>query len=608
MKKHLLIPAFILILLIPRLNAQDKIYSLALKEHEIEEAIRKSLNPYLEKKDYVIKVRLTGTKKVDAISAQSPGGKVETTGEVLPGFEFESEVASTRITDIVGNQYWEIQKMRVDLVMHKELSASIDTFIRETIPIISDLNPARGDVFNFIPILPKSLKDQKEEEEVAAAKKIGEMTKEKEYYGLTRSEWIYVGLALLFGLIVLFLIWRLTRMRQNLIALEEAIEDGHMFEKEPDTQERLQEVEREKEQRLAQQETLIKQSILKDKNEKFLEDVITKLLGRKDWCEQLYEDFSKDKQGVEKMTRFVSILGPSPARKLFAGVMGDEKYLEMEKMAEDIKENPEQDNLILHEIKKILFTKKLTSPEETGFDPFSFLKDLSTGQIAFLIKDEPVKIKAIVLSQLTSVNSAAIVEKIPKEQRGKVIQQLGNMIDLPLELAEKVAYNLADKAKDLPGDSTVGFDGVDMVVDLISESGANVRKDMINNLRVSDRSLSEKVESRFFLFDSIPVVPKEVLTEVVRRLPPEDVIISLVGSPKQLQEKVIMCFPEKNRRTLVSSLKSQRPTVDLVHEKQKLIIRAMQKMSRENKIDLRKIQAAWEKATSKKPQPQAKSA
>ncbi len=605
MKKHLLIPVFILMLLVPQLNAQDKIYSLALKEHEIEEAIRKSLNPYLEKKDYVVKVRLKGTKKVDAITPQTQGTTVQSTGEVLPGFEFESEIATTRITDIVGNQYWEIKQMRIDLVMHKELSPSVDTFIRETVPVISDLTPARGDVFNFIPILPKSLEDQVEEEE-AAAVKVGK--KEKEYYGLTLREWMYVGLAILFSLIVLLLIWKLTRMRQNLIALEEAIEEGHMFEKEPDTQERLDEIEREKEERLAQQEDLIKQSILKDKNEKYLENIITKLLGRKDWCEQLYEDFSQDKQGVDKMTRFVHILGPSPARKLFADVMGDESYLEMEKMAEDVKDNPEQDNLILHEIKKILFTKKLTSPEETSFDPFSFLKELSTGQIAFLIKDEPVKIKAIVLSQLTSTASAEIVEKISKEQRGKVIQQLGNMYDLPLELAEKVAYNLADKAKDIPGDSTVGFDGIDMVVDLISESGATVRKDMINSLRVSDRSLSEKVESRFFLFDSIPVVPKDALTEVVRRMPPEDVIISLVGSSKQLQEKVIMCFPEKNRRTLVSSLKSQKPTVDLIHEKQRMIVRAMQKLSRENKIDLRKIQAAWEKATSKKPQPQAKSA
>jgi flagellar motor switch protein FliG len=602
MKKHLLIPVLILALLVPGLKAQDKIYSLALKEHEIEKSIRDNLSSYLEKKDYVVKVRLTGTKKIDAVTS-NPQGVAQQAGEALPGFEFEDEIASAKITDIVGNQYWQISKMRIDLVMHKEISPSVDTFIRETIPVISDLNPGRGDIFNFVPILPKSLDDEKIEEEILAE---GTASIEKKYYGLTNREWIYVGIGVFFLLIVLFLIWKLTRMRRNLMALEEAIEGGQIFERETEPHKNLETAEKEKQERLEQQETIIMRSILKEKNDKLIEEVITKLLGRADWCEQLYVEFSSDKQSVDKMSRFFNVLGPSTSRKLFSNVMKEESYLEMEKMAGDIKDDPEQDHALLQEVQKILFTKTLTSPEKNTFDPFSFLKDLSTGQISFLIKDEPVKIKAIVLSQLKSIDSAEILAKLPKEERGKVVQQLGNMASLPLELAEKVAYNLADKSKDVPGDSTVGFDGVDMVVEVISDSDARTRKDMINSLRVSDRDLSEKVESRFFLFDSIPVVPKDTLTDVVRRLPPEDVITAIAGSSKQLQEKVIMCFPEKNRRTLVSSLKAQTPSADVTREKQKLIVRAMQRLARENKTDLRKIQAAWAKATAKKPQ--AKSA
>ncbi len=601
MKRILIFATVILSLMHPQLHAQDKIYSLDLKEHEYELAIQKALNPYLDSSDYVVKVRLIGQRQDERVTPKDQSVRIKSSGEELPGFEFETPIAETRITDVIGNQYWTIQQMKIDLVVHKELSESVAKYIDKTVRIITGLDESRGDVFIFDPIVPQSIEEEK------AAKEVGkDGVVEKEYYGLTRREWIYAALGVLFLLIVLFLIWKLTRMRQNLNALEEAIEEGHIFDKEPETQAAIDEMEKEREERLAQQEELLKQSILKDKNEKTLQDIITKLLGRKDWCRQLYEEFSDSKQNVDKFARFIAVLGPSPARNLFSGVMGDDNYLELEKIAEEVKKDPDADNQILTEIQKILFTKTLTSPEESDFDPFSFLKELTTGQVGFLIKDEPVKIKAIVLTQLSSDASASILEKIPKEQRGKVIQQLGNMSELPLELAEKVAYNLADKAKDIPGDSTIGFDGVDMVVDLISESGANTRKDMINSLRVSDRNLSEKVESRFFLFDSIPVVPREVLTEVVRKLPPEDVIIAVVGCSKQLQEKVIMCFPEKNRRTLVASLKSQRPTVEVIHEKQKLIIRAMQNMARENKVDLRKIQAAWEKATARKPR--AKSA
>lgn len=595
MKKQFLIVALLMVFVQPLLIAQDKIYSLTLKEHEIEQDIREALSPHLEKKDFVVKVRLTGEKRVDAVPTRAPQ-ITEQTGEALPGFEFESDIATTRITDVIGNQYWAITQMRIDLVMHKEISPSVDTFIRETVPIVSGMDRTRGDIFNFVPILPKSIGSKQVDQE-----EIDSYLQEATYYGLKQREWIYLGVGILLLLMVLFLIWKLTRMRNNLFALEQAIEDGRIFEKGSDTEKGLHDLEKEQQERLEQQEAFVRQSILTEKNDKIIQDIITKLLGRTDWAEQLYHEFGADKRGVDKMTHLVHVLGPSTARKLFAKAMGEEKYLEVERMAEDVKSDLEKDNQMLHEVQKILFAKTLTSPEQAGFDPFSFLKDMSTGQIGFLIKDEPVKIKAIVLAQLKSQESAEILARMPKEERGKIVQHLGKMTDLPLELAEKVAYNLADKAKDVPGDATVGFDGIDMIVDVISDSPASIRTDLINNLRVSDRNLSEKVESRYFLFDSIPVVPREVLTEVVRRLPPEDVITSIVGCSKQLQEKVIMCFPEKNRRTLVSSLKAQSPTAEMIREKQKVVVRAMQSMARDNKVDLRKIHAAWVKATAGKP-------
>ncbi|MBU3917027.1 hypothetical protein KKA14_15955, partial [bacterium] len=595
----LVLIALLSLVLTTSLSAQDKIYSLSLKQHEIEQDIRKSLASYLSEKDYVVKVMLTGIQRTEVPRSDSSEYRQEE-GDALPGFEQESKTAMTRITDMIGSSFWQIKSMKIDLIMHKQISPSVDTYIREMVPVVSEMVPSRGDLFNFIPILPKTIeeaKDQVKEE----AQFVADGKGTKEYYGLALQEWIYFGIAILFLLTVLILVWRLVKMRGNLLALEDAIEEGQIFERDGDTESIVDIARKEKEERLQKQEQIIRNSILEDKNEKTLQEIITQLLGRRDWAEQLVDDFGKDKQGVANLSVFFSILGPVTARKLFADIMGDDEYLEMERMSDEVNSTPEQERNILQEIQKILFAKKLTSPERIISDPFNFLRELTTGQVGFLVKDEPVKIKAIVLSQLSSPAAAEILSKIDKDERGKVIQQLGNMSNLPLELAEKVAYNLADKAKDIPDDNTVGLDGVDMVVEVISESDSRIRKDMINSLRVTDRKLSDKVESRFFLFDSIPVVPREALTEVVRKLPPEDVITAIVGSSKNLQEKVIMCFPEKNRRTLVSSLKSQKPTPELIKSKRKLIIQSMQIMAANKKVDLRKIQAAWEKATGKKP-------
>ena len=108
------------------------------------------------------------------------------------------------------------------------------------------------------------------------------------------------------------------------------------------------------------------------------------------------------------------------------------------------------------------------------------------------------------------------------------------------------------------------------------------------------------MESRFFLFDSIPVVPEEILTAVVRRLPPEEVITAIGGASKQLQEKVILCFPQKIRRALVGALKAQKPDVETIKDKRRKFVLEMQKMGEEKRVDLRKVHAAWEKISSKR--------
>lgn len=584
---------FFLVLVAFTANAQDKIYSLSLKQHEIETTIRKSLKPFLSSEDYVVKVKLVGVQ-VSGVTGIMRNRAQAGTDKSLPGFEIEKNTFEPKISDLIGNLHWQIKKMTVDLIMHKQISPSVDRFIRKTVPIVSELEVIRGDKFNFIPILPQSI-DQGFDDESGL---VGG-AKTKLYYGASLKEWIFYGIIALLILLALILIWRLSKARITMAALEEVIEDEQNFRHDPEGDSVLEHKQM-VEERSKKQEKLLQDSLYRDENEKIFEELITQLLGRKDWAEQLFDDYCLDKQGVEKISQFIAILGSNIARKLFFDVLGEEKYLEIEKMSDGISLEPSAENSLLKEIRKVIYTKRLVLPEQIHTDPFAFLHDLSNGQIKFMIKEESVKIKSIVLSQLDGKNTAEILTRLPKEERGKIVVQLGNIEDLPLELVEKVAYNMAEKSSTIPDDNTVGFDGIDRLIDVISESNSVVRNDIINNLRTSDRNLSKKVESRLFLFESIPVVPNGILISVVRKLPSEDVIAAIVGSSKILQEKVIMCFPEKVRRTMVSSLKAQKISEETIKKKQKRIVKEIQKLAEDGAVDLRKIQLAWEKARSKK--------
>ena len=130
----------LILLLFPSLflKAQERVKSLSIRQFEIEESIRNGLKYYLEPQDYVLRVKLFGEERAISVA-----------NETLPGFGQLNERSNT-----TGAKYWEITRMRVDLVMRKEVSPSVNTYIGEIVPILSGIDYQRGDELVFVPILP----------------------------------------------------------------------------------------------------------------------------------------------------------------------------------------------------------------------------------------------------------------------------------------------------------------------------------------------------------------------------------------------------------------------------------------------------------------------
>ncbi len=592
--------------------AEDKIYSLAVKEHEIESAIHKAISTFLSRGEYVLKVRLDGTREEERIRKYGPREIVTEPTDALPGFEPEETTTQPKITETIGDKYWKIKQLKVNLIIHKEITSSLYEYIEKTIKVISGYNATRGDIINLDSIPPVTPAEEQQTnkensippvtlaEEQQTNKENGGLTPNLLHYGLTVKEWIYLGVFVFLTLLIVILLWKITRMKSNLTTLVDSIEGGGIQAQSDEIEEALDELKKAKQDRLKKQEEQLREELIRDENDKTAQDIIAQLVGRQDFAQQMVEEYGQQKQGIEKITKLIAILGPYVSRRLLSDPMGKDQYLKLEEMAEELELKPQEEKTLLREIQKILFTKQLLAPEDKKLDPFSFLYKLTPDQLAFLIKPEPIKIKAIVLSRLSSMTASSIIARLPKEERGQVVLLLGNMRELPSEIGEKVAIDLAVKAQHVPESDAASFNGVNMLVDVMGEIGTEVRHDIINSLRVSDRKLSAAVERRFFLFESIPVVPKDVLTAVIRKLPAEDVITAINGSSRQLQKHVIFCFPQKIQRALVAALKKQRPDPETVREKRRKIVLEMQKMGENKQIDLRKIHAEWEKVSSKR--------
>ena len=619
--QSILVSSIILFLLNPALSleAQERVKSLSVRQFEIEEAIRNGLKYYLDTKDYVLRVKLFGEERSIGSIADE---------EALPGFG--------QLNDPVGSgaTYWEITRMRVDLVMHKEVSPSVNTYIGEIVPILSGLDYERGDELIFVPILPsdpfpeqvgdpssaglpdpmaKALPED-DPKDIEVALQSGEPSEEQDGESLDEEpfwlrmsdiEKILAGMLLFLILLFFWVLWKLRKFKaisteqEGFPALMPPQSETPQLPSSPnqgfvsiaDTNAKLLNGHENHENQL-------NDAVLIADNERLIQEIIKQMIGRDDWKQELVQEMSRDKQSMDMLTQLIATLGMSTSRKLFSDTIPQNTYLDLEKLAEEASSSPEEENEMLKDIQKFFLTKQLTDPEQNKSNPFSFMDQLSTSQIGFLVKDEPAKIKAFIFGRLESDEAAELLRDLSKDERTKVALELGKLHELPLELVEKIGYNLAEKARHVPDDGTVGVDGIKFIADVLGDLDNTTRQELINGLRTSDIKLSENIESHCFIFESIPVVPKDILLEVVRKLQPDDVITAISGTTSKIKEAAIMCFPEKSRPALVSSLKTKSPDSDEVRAARKLFVQSMRDMSDAGRLNLQEVNTKFTQESS----------
>ncbi|GIR32666.1 MAG: hypothetical protein CM15mP45_19620 [Deltaproteobacteria bacterium] len=584
----------LLILCSTIVSASERVKSMNIRQFEIEESIRNGLKYYLEPSDYVLRVKLFGDERAARVA-----------NEALPGF---GQLGLDQFGK--GEKFWEISRMRVDLVMHKEVSPSVNSYIGEIVPILSGLDYERGDEFVFVPIIPNLPEIQPDlekpngadpeaiEEPQTAEKALAkiespeEQQEEKPFWQtLGTFEWILGGILLLLLLLLIWTLFSISRLRAREVETQNQIRD---LKDTPTLPVRMAREEKAVQDKMQQdRQDRVQTALVRDENERVLQEIVKNLVGRPDWSRELIQEMTRDKQSMDQLATLIAVMGPEASRSLFRNQMTEQAYMDLEQLAKEAGPNSDDTAEVLKNIRMFLLTKQFLSPEQSFVDPFGFMKSLSSSQISFLLKNEPARIKAIVMARLDTEKAATILQTLSRDERTQVAVELGRMHEMPMELVEKVGFNLAEKARNVPDENSIAVNGVRFVADVLSDSDPVTRQELINGLRVSDQKLSEDVESSCFIFESIPVVPNDVLKEVVRQLPPDDVITAISGATKEIKEAVILCFPEQSRKALISSLKSKTPEKEEVRTARRKFVDSMREMADAERVNLRDVNSAF---------------
>lgn len=556
--------------------------SLEAHQRRIEGLVDERIRALIPSGDYVMKANVTGTP------SRLPRGAVEGTAIDLPGFRPTSNEA------LPGEARFRVDLVQVRIVINQEIPESDLQYLRTIVPILAEFRPERGDRLDLqqIKAIPKPGSEEAAVAEVieAGGKPGEEMTPfgpMPKVLGLSWWQWLLIAVLGFFLLMFLIVVWRLvSAFTSRKVHMQEAAAAAAAPKPPPPQKDESAELERERQKLEVERNTNdLKHSVVK------------RMFARPELGRELIAEWQTS---PTKINSLIHAMGPTIARAAILPHVGRERYQELEETVRS-ERAPDSSKMLsaLRDASLFMVSQEITNPEMIRPNPFRFLETLSWGQTAHLIKDEPVNIKAIVLSRIDPAKTAMVLEPLPKDLQLEIAANIGNLHDLPLEMADSVARDLAEKARSVPDARLVDIDGPAALVDLMSRTSSATSRYLLGAMKSKDTKLSQEIEKRFFMFEAIPLVPEEIMPQAVRTLPSSTVVIALQGADTEIARKVIMAFPENARPGFVTALRASRADPEAVEEARRRVVGKFQELGRQGRLDLKQISDAWQAEQSK---------
>ena len=254
--------------------------------------------------------------------------------------------------------------------------------------------------------------------------------------------------------------------------------------------------------------------------------------------------------GLQKVAILFSVLGESLAlnlvkdldkteiRKIRAAMRG------VEQVAFTVKKQ------VMEEFYFAFVSEKFQENDESDEPkkPFAFLEDLTDEQVIAMLTTETPRVIAISIAQLPGEKRMKVLSRIDEEEKGRVLLNIGNLNDVPLEAVVQIANRLQKKAKQLP--KTVAFSrgGGKDLADILGSMNPEEEEMFMTNLEQENPEMAEEVKRYRITFDTIfEIFPDNLLRDLMYAVDLDAVAMALKGMDQTISDRVVGILPKKKQ-------------------------------------------------------------
>ena len=274
---------------------------------------------------------------------------------------------------------------------------------------------------------------------------------------------------------------------------------------------------------------------------------------------------TEEYNGIQKAAILLIALGPEKSASIFKHLKEDEiEELTLE-IANTRSVSPQTKESVLNEFYQVCLAQQYIAEGGIGYAkelldkalgsdkaqevitkltaslqvrPFEFVRKTDPSQVMNFIQDEHPQTIAMILSYLSSAQSAMILGALTPEKQADVAKRIAKMDRTSPDVIKEVERVLERKLSSLINQDYTIVGGVDAIVGILNTVDRGTEKHIMESLEIEEPELADEIRKKMFVFEDILLLDDRAIQRVLRDVDNNDLAVALKGANEEVQNVI----------------------------------------------------------------------
>ena len=213
------------------------------------------------------------------------------------------------------------------------------------------------------------------------------------------------------------------------------------------------------------------------------------------------------------------------------------------------------------------------------------MKEVDPNQLLNFIQHEHPQTISLILANLESEQTAAIVSDLPPEIQADVAYRIATMGKISPDLLSDIEGVLENQVETVFGQDLSAAGGAKAVAEILNLTSRSVEKAILSDLEKRNPELATEIKNLMFVFEDIVLLDDRSVQRVLREVESKDLGLALKMSTDEVKDLIFRNMSERASNLLREELEYMGPVrVKDVEEAQLKIVEIIRNLEEDGEI------------------------